>query len=597
MKNKYLTNWAKEIDRFLYITPQFILSENIYDVYPISIDDIVIPLNLTDYLIAILKDNEYDLILKCNAYRNLSIEHGNKEDFERVTGIVLDFNKNYPELELVGIVTQLEFNTSFHSAVIIEFANFSIDYDFYGSCFSILQNSTAKLGRQKVISKFNTVFFLVQKDDDITERYWFDNPRIKKIPLPKPDNEIRKLVISSISKNTFNFEKTDPSKIEKSINSFIDLTNDMYIQEIISIVNLSRRDKIPFSKIDEAIKRYKFGIIENPWSKLDFNKISEAGTIIKKRVKGQEQAISKTVDIVKRGYYNLSGAQNSRNSQKPKGVMFFAGPTGVGKTELAKTITQLLFGSEDNYIRFDMSEFSQEHTYQRLIGSPPGYLGSNQGGELTNAIKQKPFSVILFDEIEKSHPKIFDIFLQILDDGRLTSAQGDTVYFSECLIIFTSNLGIYETDSNGMKRENVNSKMPFEDINKIIKSSIENYFKYTLNRPEILNRIGENIVVFDFIRPENSKEIFVKMIKNVIFKISESHNIKIDLSQNLVYKLSDLCCKDLSMGGRGIGNKIELFFINPLCRCLFENEVKNSAFIKIEDLTIEKNKCELILKK
>jgi ATP-dependent Clp protease ATP-binding subunit ClpA len=173
-----------------------------------------------------------------------------------------------------------------------------------------------------------------------------------------------------------------------------------------------------------------------------------------------------TAAILRRCFYNLSGAQFSRYSNRPKGVLFFAGPTGVGKTELAKTITEFIFGSEHNYIRFDMSEFSQEHADQRLVGAPPGYVGYEVGGELTNAIRQRPFSVVLFDEIEKAHPKILDIFLQILDDGRLTSGRGETAYFSESLIIFTSNLGIYEITPTGEKIQRVTPDMPYSEIRK-----------------------------------------------------------------------------------------------------------------------------------
>ena len=140
------------------------------------------------------------------------------------------------------------------------------------------------------------------------------------------------------------------------------------------------------------------------------------------------------LDIIKRA---VMGVGAPRRGGRPRGVAFLAGPTGVGKTELAKTITSLLFGDESAYIRFDMSEFSAEHSDQRLIGAPPGYLGYDVGGGLTNAIREKPFSLLLFDEIEKAHPRILDKFLQILDDGVLTSGRGDRVYFSEALIVFT----------------------------------------------------------------------------------------------------------------------------------------------------------------
>jgi hypothetical protein len=239
---------------------------------------------------------------------------------------------------------------------------------------------------------------------------------------------------------------------------------------------------------------------------------------------------------------------------------------------------------ENNYIRFDMSEFSQEHSNQRLVGAPPGYVGYEMGGELTNAIKENPFTVILFDEIEKAHPKIMDIFLQILDDGRITSSRGDTVYLSESIIIFTSNLGIYEITSSNERIENVNNSMEYEDIHNKILSSIQNHFKFKLQRPEILNRIGENIVVFDFIREENARKIFTKMLNSIIINLQENHKIYLEFKNGSEKVLEMNCIVDLTMGGRGIGNHIESIFINPLSRKLFELGAKENDTIVIEEI-------------
>src|SRR3974377_1806851 len=148
-----------------------------------------------------------------------------------------------------------------------------------------------------------------------------------------------------------------------------------------------------------------------------------------------------------------------------------------------------------------MSQFSAEHSDQRLIGAPPGYVGYDVGGAGTNAIREKPFSLVLFDEIEKAHPRILDKFLQILDDGVLTSGRGDRVYFSEALIVFTSNLGIYRLESDGSRVANVSPDDEYVWVRTKVRREIERHFKTVLNRPEILNRIGDNIVVFDFIRP------------------------------------------------------------------------------------------------
>jgi ATP-dependent Clp protease ATP-binding subunit ClpA len=246
---------------------------------------------------------------------------------------------------------------------------------------------------------------------------------------------------------------------------------------------------------------------------------------------------------------------------------------------LAKTITGLLFGDDSAYIRFDMSEFSAEHSDQRLIGAPPGYVGYDVGGELTNAIREKPFAVVLFDEIEKAHPRILDKFLQILDDGVLTSGRGDRVYFSEAFIVFTSNLGIYRTESNGQRQLNIQPDAGLDEIRRRVRSEIDQHFKVVLNRPEILNRIGENIVVFDFIRPEIAIEIFDSMIASIVADLQEIQGICIQFAEDARDVLKTLCLADLSNGGRGIRNQVEAHFVNPLARALFDLEaVENQGF-------------------
>jgi ATP-dependent Clp protease ATP-binding subunit ClpA len=267
-------------------------------------------------------------------------------------------------------------------------------------------------------------------------------------------------------------------------------------------------------------------------------------------------------------------------------VLFFAGPTGVGKTELAKTLTEILFGDEKAYIRFDMSEFAEEHAGARLLGAPPGYVGYEAGGELTNAVKQRPFSVILFDEIEKAHPRLLDKFLQILEDGRLTDGRGDTVYFSESVIVFTSNLGIFVEDENGERVQNVRPEDPYEEVERKIRTAIEDHFKFKLSRPEILNRIGDNIVVFNFIGAESAKQILEGMLANVTARVKAEHKIDLTLSPAARETITSWCLKDLSNGGRGIGNRLESVLVNPLSRALFEGEARaQGSKVSIDAIT------------
>jgi ATP-dependent Clp protease ATP-binding subunit ClpA len=214
------------------------------------------------------------------------------------------------------------------------------------------------------------------------------------------------------------------------------------------------------------------------------------------------------------------------------------------------------------------------------------------GGELTNSIKQKPFTLILFDEIEKAHPRILDIFLQVLDDGRLSSGRGETVYFTDALIVFTSNLGVSRDNPEG--REPVTPDMDYETVSKKIRSAIDDFFRFTLNRPEILNRIGKNIVVFDFIRQNSALIIFRKMLKNVLARLYDAHGITLELSEEDISLLGELVTKDLTMGGRGIGNSLEEMFVNPLARELYSFDAKSGARISC-GLEIREGKTQLTL--
>lgn len=275
--------------------------------------------------------------------------------------------------------------------------------------------------------------------------------------------------------------------------------------------------------------------------------------------------------VLMRAMTGLNGLQHS-SSMKPKGVMFFAGPTGTGKTELAKTMAECVFGDESACIRFDMSEFSQSHSDQRLLGAPPGYVGYEAGGQLTNAVRNRPFSILLFDEIEKAHPSILDKFLQILEDGRMTDGQGNTVYFSECVIIFTSNLGIYTLDAQGNRIANVSPDMPYSEVSQQVRSAVERYFKLDLGRPEILNRIGENIEVFDFIRPDTAAAILKAQLKKISINLKTEHKIILSFSNKAYQFLIEKALGNLENGGRGVGNVVESCLINPLARHLFEHQ-------------------------
>jgi ATP-dependent Clp protease ATP-binding subunit ClpA len=278
-------------------------------------------------------------------------------------------------------------------------------------------------------------------------------------------------------------------------------------------------------------------------------------------------------------------------SSKPRGVFFFVGPTGVGKTELSKAIAELIFGDEKALLRFDMSEYSEDHQQARFVGAPPGYVGFDQGGQLTNAISEKPFSVVLFDEIEKAHTRILDKFLQILDDGRLTDGMGKTVYFTESIIIFTSNLGTRRVSSRGhdgaaavslgdyAQEEGTGSTydylraLPYPDLCTHFRNAVKHFFVEQLGRPEILNRIGEeNILVFRFLSDDGAKsQIIDQQIHHMQATLREQHRVSILCTPAFRRLLMFHPGGFDRNGARGVRNLLNRFVLNRLAPDLLTN--------------------------
>ncbi len=602
--------WLRDLDRLLPIRSQFVVSGNIRDSVLSPVGDGWLQVPLLRALWERLKAQGYGYILVYDPADGLRVYPNEPAVVALATQIhELKLQDGAMPMGLESLTTlrrRLAASRAARGALVLDFASRLArapdhldagEHRFFVAAEKLSLSATpivpkppegtapATVPPEPTLSSlplFNPILWLVNRPQDLPSWFALDSERIAALIVGRPDYEARQAAARRLVALLPGHAEADAAQRAEAVRRFTDGTDGLSLAALADIAQLAVRQGIPLAGIDDAVRSYKVGATDNPWRK-DYlrDKIRNARAALEDRVKGQHQAATKTVDILMRSVMGLTGAQARAGSGRPRGVLFFAGPTGVGKTELAKTLTQLIFGDERAYIRFDMSEFAEEHTGARLLGAPPGYIGYDAGGELTDAVKERPFSVILFDEIEKAHPRILDKFLQILEDGRLTDGRGDTAYFSEAILIFTSNLGIYVDDGHGNRTQNVRPSDSYEVVETRVREAIADHFKYRLGRPEILNRIGDNIVVFNFIVPEVAVLILAGMLKNVTRRLAEEHQLELVIPDPIRARLLDLCTRDLSNGGRGIGNTLESVFINPLARALFALDLEGRAQVTV----------------
>ena len=301
--------------------------------------------------------------------------------------------------------------------------------------------------------------------------------------------------------------------------------------------------------------------IVSMWTGIPVFKLTEAETKkllrmedeLHKRVIGQQVAIDAVSKAIRRSRAGI------KDPKRPAGSFIFLGPSGVGKTELARTLAEFLFGDEDSMVRIDMSEYMEKHAVSRLVGSPPGYVGYDEGGQLTEAVRRKPYSVLLLDEIEKAHPDVFNILLQILEDGRLTDAQGRTVDFRNTIVIMTSNIGAQDIARNvsfGFSATDDEAGTSYEDMKSKIMGDLKKVF-----RPEFLNRIDE-VIVFHKLSREEIKEIVDLLVTRVKAQVAE-HDLQLELTEDAKDLLAERGW-DPSMGARPLRRAIQRYIEDPL---------------------------------
>jgi ATP-dependent Clp protease ATP-binding subunit ClpB len=332
------------------------------------------------------------------------------------------------------------------------------------------------------------------------------------------------------------------------------LREDITEEDIASVV--SRWTGVPVSRMLEE----------------EAEKLSRMEDVLKGRIVGQEEAVQKVADAIKRSRAGIA------DPNRPVGSFLFLGPTGVGKTELTRALAEFLFNSDKSLIRVDMSEYMEKHSVSKMIGSPPGYVGHDEGGGLTELVRHRPYSVILFDEIEKAHPEVFNILLQVLDNGRLTDAKGRTVNFKNTVIIMTSNIGAEHIDKmSGLgfaAGHSVSEDARYEQVKDKVMGSLKEYF-----RPEFLNRL-DDIILFNILSPEAVRDI-VKMQVDIVAKRLEEKRIELTLSEGALALLAKEGYNP-QYGARPLKRLIQTKIMTPIANMMVARGVLEGGRVTVD---------------
>lgn len=394
--------------------------------------------------------------------------------------------------------------------------------------------------------------------DEAASKVKFDEKR-EPTELKKLEEELKKVIREKEVKiKAEDYEKAAKlKKIEEDLKKKIDEEKKKWDKESGSKVPV-----VTGEDIAQIVSEWT-GIPASKLVEEEIKKLREMEDHLHKRIVGQDEAIKAVSEAIRRARAGL------KEPNKPIGSFLFLGPTGVGKTELAKTLAEFLFGDENAMIRFDMSEYMEKHTVSRFIGAPPGYVGYEEGGQLTEAVRRKPYSVILLDEIEKAHPDVFNILLQILDDGRLTDSKGRIVDFKNTIIIMTSNLG-----SEILLKVDPDDKEGFEKA----KNEIIELLKYKF-RPEFLNRIDE-IIVFHKLTKKQIKDIVNLLIERVR-RTLRGQNMDLKISDRALEKIAEIGF-DPVFGARPLRRTIQREIENAIAKKILDDDFKEKDIILID---------------
>ncbi len=426
--------------------------------------------------------------------------------------------------------------------------------------------------------QLRNLLVLVAEDlDQIPRWLHHQDPLFAPVQVQPPDPAARRAFLSRFLDRFHGTGDLDDTGREEATRLLTDLTDGMWHWDLDALRRTSVAEQIPVTAGRRLNLMYRYGQRDDPFEQLTMARIREIGGELRERVMGQDHAVDAVVTMLGRARLGL-GADPDAPATRPRGVFFFVGPTGVGKTELAKALAQALFGDEAALARFDMSNYKQEHTALRLVGAPPSYVGHGRGGELTNRVIRHPHSVVLFDEIEKAHDSLMDLFLQVLDGGRLTDGNGQDAHFGDTVVIFTSNIGSAEL----YERIHGIDRMPaFAEVEDLYQQAVKGHF-LELGRPELLGKLGKGIVAFDVLREASMDDIARKELDRSLASLRRDRTVEVDWPPVLHTIRTEMARADnLALGGRAIGNLIRQLIEGGLTDWWLDREPPARAGLRI----------------
>lgn len=590
----------REINFALPISPQIVLAGNIHDIHPIPDEGRTTFKPTMNALVDLARMNGYDAVLRYDVVDGLAIEYEDEgrragtDLVARATDVIAHETGEGDEPSsldvLRTVLTEItptraqrrraEFGATPAVLVAIDYASrLRASPDSISDDIHALFAFSEKLAHDAIplirnaemtLRLFNPIVWITDRSSDLPA--WLaESGRARTVTVPRPPLAQRAAFAGQLISRVPGYLDLDEEARSVLDTRFAKLTDGMTYQAMTDVSTLALDLDITAAEIDRAVRSHRAGVSRDPWRAEGLGAALEAAeTDLKQTIYGQDRAITQALEVLYRAHLGLNGSQSGdSHANRPKGVLFFAGPTGVGKTELAKQLAKIIFGTEQSLVRFDMSEYSSEASEARLVGAPPSYVGHEAGGQLTNAIRAQPFSILLFDEMEKAHESIPRKFLQMLEDGRLTDGHGNTVSFSDALIIFTSNLGTVDATGKAL----IDPSLGPDEVRERVHEAVVTYFNATLKMPELLNRIGtDNIVVFDFIRAPHDLRLLDIAITHVLDAVHQQHKADVSLSNAARDRLIEALPERLGLGGRGIANLVGARLVNPLSRALFDRK-------------------------